>query len=339
LKLKFKKLAQAVRKANQFDEDRLDFSFDELEGMNSIAALGIHAKDGGDGGSSSEGDGNDDSADSEGETDGDNESDSDSDNDTDGGSDSDDDDSSDSDDDGKSDNSGNDNGLSDAQAKALKEVMKWKTNAREYKNSLKEFTDVMGDVTPDQIKELIDAKKKSDISDLEKRQEYDRIIEATKEENGKIVQGLKDQLAEQGNTLKTQSDLIEELTIGRSFSDSTFVKERSVLPASIARREFSEYFDLVEGVAVAYDKPRGAAERTPLVDQNGANKAFEAAIEHLYTNHADSANLIRTPKKPGAGSKNNGSNGDSSGEGDNKPSEKNLVGRDRIQAALNANKG
>lgn len=223
---------------------------------------------------------------------------------------------------------------SDAEAKLLKEVMSLKTKAKEAADELKAYKDAAGESKPDELKALIDAKKEADRVALEKRGEYDRILEQVKTEHAKEITTLKDQLAAQSLLLSQKDDNLVELTVGRAFSDSTFIRDKSVLPASIARNQFGAHVDIVDGAAVVYDKPRGAAERTPIVGADGKPKSFEEGIAALYASHPEHAALIKAQGKPGAGST-------TVDLGGKKPADESKVpsaGVSRIAAGLNAKK-
>ena len=197
-----------------------------------------------------------------------------------------------------------DNGTkpSDAEAKLLKEVMALKEKQRVADAELKAFKDAAGESKPEDLKALIDAKKEADKLALEKRGEYDRILEQVKTEHTTVVTGLELKVKELTDLLAAKDTTLFDLTVGRAFTESAFIRDKSLVPASLARKEFGGHVDIVDGVAVVYDKPRGATERTPLVNADGKPKSFEEGIQVLYTSHPDSAALIRAGGKPGAGS-------------------------------------
>jgi hypothetical protein len=180
--------------------------------------------------------------------------------------------------------------------------MALKEKARVAADELKAFKDAAGEAKPEDLKALIDAKKAADVAALEKRGEYDRILEQVKTEHAKVVETLQAELDAAKLLVSQKDDTLVELTVGRSFSESTFIREKSVLPASIARSQFGSYVDIVDGAAVVYDKPRGSSERTPLVGADGKAKSFEDGIAALYAAHPDHASLIKAQGKPGAGS-------------------------------------
>jgi hypothetical protein len=158
----------------------------------------------------------------------------------------------------------------------------------------------LGDVDLEDVKTLLKGRVDAETKALEEQGEYKRILEQVKEQNATKEEGFTTEITTLNGTVKTLLAQIDEMTVGRSFSESKYIQDRSTLPASIARREFSQHFELKDGVLVAYDKPASAENRTPLVDAEGGFKPFEKAIEFLYDNHADSKSLIKSVMKPGS---------------------------------------
>ena len=136
----------------------------------------------------------------------------------------------------------------------------------------------------------------------------------------------RDRLAEDKASLGSK---IEELTIGRQFAESPFIREKSILPSTISRQTFGANFDFDGDAVVAFDKPRGQEGRAPLVDANNINLSFEAAIDRLYSSHQDASSLIRSQQKPGAGSKTTEGMGNQTEATDDQ-----LSALDRISAGL-----
>lgn len=227
----------------------------------------------------------------------------------------------------------NGNKPSDAEAKLLKELMEYKGKAKTAAEELKAYKDAAGESKPEELKALIEAKKAAEREALEKRGEYDRVLEQVKGEHAKELETLRKQLEEKNLLLSQRDENLVELTVGRAFSESPFIREKSILPASIARKEFGAHVDLVDGIPVVYDKPRGAAERTPLVGGDGKPKSFEDGIAALYASHPEAASMIRTTAKPGARSQNEDLGGKKPGDEGNKAVP---VGAGRIAAALKA---
>lgn len=219
---------------------------------------------------------------------------------------------------------------SDAEAKLIKELMALKAKAKTADEELKAYKDAAGESKPDELKALIEAKKTAEREALEKRGEYDRILEQVKTEHEKELKTLRDELDSTKLLISQKDENLTELTVGRAFSDSVFIRDKSVLPASIARNQFGSHVDIVDGAAVVYDKPRGASDRTPIVGADGKPKSFEEGIQALYNAHPESAALIRTTAKPGSGSK--------SDDQGRKPDSEKVInsGADRIAAGLAA---
>lgn len=233
-------------------------------------------------------------------------------------------------------------GTDDEKAALIKDLMKWKSKAREYEGQLKglsdqvqtlnQFKEALGDLSLDQLKELVSQHKDAERQALEKKGEYERIVKQMKEENEKVVSTLRTQLEDLQTKLQGAQAEIHELTVGRAFRDSEFVREKSMLTPAIAQREFGPHFDFVDGQLIAYDKPRGAKDRTMMVDAHGEPLSFEAAIEKLHQKHPDAKHIIRSQQKPGAGSRsepvNSGATEDVS----------QLRGIDKIRAGLSRGK-
>lgn len=194
--------------------------------------------------------------------------------------------------------------LSDKEAQLLKDMMKWKDQAKTFEQQVAEVRGVLGDIPLEDVKKLLDNAKEQERLNLEKRGEYDRIVAQMKTENQKLLSAKDTENATLRDQLAAAQKQIEDLTIGQSFRSSEFILEKSTLPPSIAQKEFGQYFEFEEGKLVPYDKPRGAKERTPIVDANGQPKSFNQAIEELYNQHPDAKSLIKASMKPGAGSRN-----------------------------------
>lgn len=197
----------------------------------------------------------------------------------------------------------------DEEARLLKDLMKQKKRAKEYESQLSEtqtqlqqVKQILGDKSIDEVAALLQAQKEAETKELESKGEYKRILEQMREENEKVIGQARQEADELRNQLQSAYTQIEEMTIGRSFSESKFVTEDIVLPMSIARREFGAYFDLVDGQVVGYDKPRGSSDRTPLVDGKGENLSFEEALKKLVNKHPDSKSLLRAKARSGANS-------------------------------------
>lgn len=231
-------------------------------------------------------------------------------------------------------------------AALLKESMGRKEKIREQKTALEAlqakmdeqaqqlaaFTSTLGETSLDEVKAVLQAKEDAKTKALEDKGEYDRILAQVKEKHEAAVAALKEQVEALAGEKGKLSGTIDEMTVGRSFNESPFIRESSTLPASIARKEFASHFEFKDGVLVGYDKPAGSADRTPLVNGDGAFEPFEIAIKSLYEKHPESKTLIKSTMKPGAGSK---PTGDAAGKPKSGDAPK-PTGLSKIQASLEA---
>jgi hypothetical protein len=225
--------------------------------------------------------------------------------------------------------------LSDEAAKLMKEVMKKKEALQAAENEKKALAERLAQfegVDPDEYKKLVGEKKAQELQELERRGEFERIREQMAKQHEEEVKALREQLnsvsGETDSKLKEYETRITELTIGRAFGDSTFIKDELVgalTPAKV-RALFGAQFEVKDGQVVAYDKPAGAKDRTILVDASGAPLSFDAAIRKIIDTDPDRDSMLKSKLKPGAGS-----NNDSDGR---PPAPRVAAGADRIKAAL-----
>lgn len=225
---------------------------------------------------------------------------------------------------------------SDAEAALLKDVMKQKAAAKAAKDALdaanaklKEFDGL----DPAKLRELVAAQAEAERKEAEKRGEYDRILAQVRQDADTRVAAIQAEKKASDDRLAAAQRTIDELTIGSSFRGSKFLGDETVLTGDKARRLYGDHFDIVDGEVVAYDKPRGASDRTPLVDtRTGANLGFEAAIEKIVKADPDFERLAKSKLRPGSGSSQSASE---KGADKSKDAPK-LQGRSIISAALKA---
>lgn len=195
--------------------------------------------------------------------------------------------------------------VSDAEAKLLKEVMQKKdalkasdaalvaANAR-----LKEFEGV----DPAAIRKLLADQRTAEESQLEAKGDYDRLKQRMADEHATETKSLKDQIADLEGKLTKQTSVMNELSIGTQFGQSSFIADELTLTAGKARVVYGAHFDLQDGKIVAFDKPRGEADRTPLVNQYGSTLDFDAALRKIVDADPDKDHMLKSKVKPGAGS-------------------------------------
>lgn len=194
---------------------------------------------------------------------------------------------------------------SDEVAKLLKESMSRKEQIKGLKAQLDEANRRLaeiGELDLDEVRNLLQEREEAKTRELEKKGEWDRLREQLVQKHEKIVADLQAQLDAVRQELTVRDSAIEELTVGQSFANSRFIGEELTLTPSKARVVYGSHFEVENGRVVAYDSPRGAAERTQLIDESGAPLEFDAAIQALIDADPDRDHLIRSKAKPGAGS-------------------------------------
>tara|TARA_B100000929_G_scaffold290026_1_gene282310 strand:- start:420 stop:1259 length:840 start_codon:yes stop_codon:yes gene_type:complete len=195
--------------------------------------------------------------------------------------------------------------LSDREAKLLKETMQRKERIRELEAQVQAF----GDVTPDQIKSLLEAEAarkaeeaNREKADLEARGEFDRLKEMMANEHQLTLSAKDQELNELREINASLVKNLEEMTVGADFGNSKFIADELLLTPSKARVVYGQHFDVKDGKVVGYDKPAGAKDRTVLVGGDGKPLSFDDALRKIVAADPDRDSLIRAKAKPGAGS-------------------------------------
>lgn len=215
-------------------------------------------------------------------------------------------------------NKNQDHKPTDEEAKLLKEVMAKKETIKKQEAEIAEIKGQLDAINQlgglealkklaDEQKKLEDERKAAEKKKLEEKGEWEKLKAQMAEEHEKATAGFKQQIKDLEAKVAGESAKIADLTVGSAFSASDYLKSKTILPPNKARALFGAYFDIAEdGRVVGYDKPRGSAGRTQLVDQSGNPLAFEAAIEKIISADPDSEAFIRAPGKNGAGSSTSG---------------------------------
>lgn len=197
-------------------------------------------------------------------------------------------------------------GVSDEVAKLLRETMQRKEKIDNLTKELGTAQAVLKQLEElgglDSLKTLVTEKRTAEEQQLEAKGEWDRLKARMAEENQRVVSE-KEALLTAANDKAAKLEVqINELTIGAAFSRSKFIPESLLLTPAKARVIYGSHFDLIDGAVVAYDKPRGEANRTPLVDASGTNLSFELAIQKIVENDPEKDNILKSKVKAGAGS-------------------------------------
>ncbi len=187
---------------------------------------------------------------------------------------------------------------SDEEARLLQDLMKHKKAAREAQAKLKDYDGV--DV--EEYKRLKQASADAAQAELEAKGQFDEVKRQMREAHDQEITTIRAESEEKDKTIAELKAQIEELTVGSSFGSSKFLKEETLLPPSKARRLYGEHFEIEDGKVVAYDKPKGAANRSPLVDGRGDPLPFEDAISKIFKADPDSKEMLRSALRPGSDS-------------------------------------
>jgi TolA-binding protein len=222
---------------------------------------------------------------------------------------------------------------SDKEAELLKEVMKRKEREKQLAEQLNQLQGQLKQfegVDLGEVRKLLDEKKTRETEELERRGEFDRVKAQMVKEHQEALERINREAAEKTETLASKlsklNGEITELTIGRAFGDSPFIRELTLTPAK-ARVVYGSHFEVQDGQVVAFDKPAGAKDRTILVDGTGSPLPFDKAIEKIVDADPDKDQLLRSRMRTGSGSNN---------EAGAKPTPSFGSGRDRIAAAIAA---
>ena len=221
----------------------------------------------------------------------------------------------------------------DEEARLLKDVMRNKLAAKDAQTALEAANARLKDfdgIDPAKVRALLAAEATKEITDAEKRGEYDRIIKQVREDHASTVATKDAENLAFKEQLAAAQRQVDDLVVGSKFAASRFVSEETVLSGDKARRLYGDHFETENGVSVAYDKPRGSSDRTPLIDASTGEKlSFDAALEKIIRADPDFERIGKSKLKPGAGS--TGSNTDKANTDTKKPV---LSGRDLIAANL-----
>ena len=180
----------------------------------------------------------------------------------------------------------------------------------------------------DSLKTLVDQRKTEEQKQLEAKGDWERLKARMAEEHTRELTTYKEQLTSAQEKLNQMANQMNELTIGNMFASSKFISEETTMTPTKARVIYNGHFELVDGKVVAYDKPAGAADRTPIVNSSGDPLGFEEAMKKIIEADPERDYLLRAKQKPGAGSDSRKPTGQ-----EKKPTTE-LGGVDKISAGL-----
>ena len=200
---------------------------------------------------------------------------------------------------------GGKSGPTDEEARLLKENMKKKeenqrlaAEAAALQEKLKQFEGIDAAA----VRKMLEEKTKQEEDALAAKGDWERLKTRMAEEHGKEVKTLQEKLQAAMDGQSNLAKVIDDLSIGGQFGQSQFITAETVYTPSKARTIYGAHFDLVDGEVVGYDKPKGAANRTAIVDAYGNPVSFDAALRKIVESDPEKDQVLRSKVKAGAGS-------------------------------------
>lgn len=224
---------------------------------------------------------------------------------------------------------------SDQEAKLLKEVMALKEKVKKEREAaaaaradVKKFEGL----DPQKARDALKKAEAAERAELERKGEYDRILAQIKEQHEAELQAAKEREETERKEREALLARLDNMAVETAFANSRFISDELILSPAKVRALFGEHFEVEDGNIVAYDKPRGAKERTPIVNSRGDSLSFEEAIAKIVKADPDFDRMAKSKLKPGAGS-----NTTDEGAKDNQTNES-KTGFDMILAGLQSRK-
>lgn len=190
----------------------------------------------------------------------------------------------------------------DEEARLIKENMKRKAENKALKEQLEALQQSVAGLDLDEVRQILAERKSAEEKQLEAKGDYERLKQRMAEEHQATVTGLNAKIDELTKALQEKEAVIGDLTVGAQFNSSQYINGELVLTPAKARALYGAHFEIEDGKVVGYDKPRGAAGRTALVDAYGVPVSFDAAMAKIIEADPEKDSLIRSKAKAGAGS-------------------------------------
>jgi hypothetical protein len=192
---------------------------------------------------------------------------------------------------------------SDEAAKLLKEVMALKAKLKEKDSAVKAIEEKYSGIDLEAAREALKAAEEAETKELERKGEYERLLAKQKEKADALIEAEKQRVKEMEEKLQAAMRSVDELSLGNAFAHSKFIQEKLALTPNKTRALYAQHFDIEDGKLVAYDKPKGATDRTPLISATGEPLSFDDAIAEIINNDPDKEYLLKAEGRQGAGSK------------------------------------
>ena len=196
---------------------------------------------------------------------------------------------------------------SEEEARLLKEDMKRKEKVRELSAELEQVRGQLKQfegIDPEAVRKLLADQKTAEEKQMEAKGEWDRLKARMSEEHSRTLSVKDAELQALREQLAAKDGVLNDMTIGSEFVNSEFINKELVLTPAKTRVVYGSYFELEEGKVIAYDKPRGAKDRTAIVDGFGNPLPFDAALRKIVDADPDKNHMLKSSVKPGASSAN-----------------------------------
>ncbi|OAD82879.1 hypothetical protein ATN89_17505 [Comamonas thiooxydans] len=195
----------------------------------------------------------------------------------------------------------------DSEAGLLRDVMKHKGRANQLQGQISELQGKLAQfdgVDVEAYKAWKAEQAELERKQLEARGEYDRLTQQMAQRHKEEMESTVSERETLRSEIGSLQQQISELTVGNAFATSPVIGEMLLMTRAKARKVYGEHFDFVDGKVVGFDKPRGSAERTQLVDSSGEPLSFNDALIQLVKADPDPERdqMLRSNAKPGAGS-------------------------------------
>jgi hypothetical protein len=222
--------------------------------------------------------------------------------------------------------------LADEKVKLLREVMDKKNKLKEAQAATTAAQDALkafDGVNVAKYRELLKKEQDAELAAAEAKGDFEAVKTAMATAHSAEKKTLEDRIAELEGKLGDKDKTIDTLTIGNDFGSSVFIRESLTLTPTKARQLYGDHFELKDGRTIAYDKPKGAADRKPVVDGSGNPLSFDEAFKRIIDLDPDKESMLKAKVTPGGGSNH---------QAQAKPVEKKapagLSGVDRIRASF-----
>jgi hypothetical protein len=192
---------------------------------------------------------------------------------------------------------------SDEAAKLLKEVMKLKEKAKAEEEARKALEAKYGNIDLEAAKEALKKAEEAEQAELERKGEYERLLSKQKEKTDALIEAERTARKELEDKLASAARAVDELSLGNAFANSKFIQDKVALTPNKTRALYGSHFEVEDGKLVAYDKPKGAADRTPLISASGDALSFDEAIAEIINTDPDKEYLLKVETREGAKSK------------------------------------